>query len=105
MAINSTALRGIPLVLLVATIAFLAAAALGWLPSDSRACRGAAVSFGLIILSGTLIRPVWFWNTRKARRGREFLGDGPYTWLLIALGFVLVYLGLLSDALEGCSVR
>ncbi len=98
-------LRWIPLVLLAAMIALLGAAALGWMPSDSRACRGGAVLFGLAILSGTLIRPAWFWNTRKARRGRELLGDGRYAFLLIALGLVVVYLGLLSDAFEGCSVR
>ncbi len=64
-----------------------------------------AVLLGLVTLSGTLIRPAWFWNTRKARRGREILGDGPYTSLLIALGIVLVYMGLLGDAFDGCSVR
>jgi len=100
-----SSLRWIPLVLLAATIALLGAAALGWMPSDSRACRGVAALLGLVTLSGTLIRPAWFWNTRKARRGRAFLGDGPYASLLIALGLVLVYLGLLGDVLDGCSVR
>jgi hypothetical protein len=97
-------LRWIPLVLLAATIAFLAAAALGWLPSDSRSCRGVALLFGLVTLSGTLIRPAWFWNSRKARRGRELLGERPYAVVLIGLGLAFVYLAL-GDTLEGCRIR
>lgn len=105
MATSLGSVRWVPLAFLAATIAFLGAAALGWTPSDSRACRGTALLFGLVLLSGALIRPAWFWNTRKARRGRELLGDARYASLLIALGLVALYFGLLGDAFEGCSVR
>jgi hypothetical protein len=98
-------LRWIPVALLAVTLLFLGAAALGWLPTDSRSCRGLVVLFGLFTLSGTLIRPAWFWSSRKARRARAALGDRLYTAILIGLAFVLVYAGLLGSALDKCSIR
>lgn len=97
--------RWIPAALLGATVLFLGAAALGWLPSDSRSCRGTAVLFGLFTLSGTLIRPAWFWSSRKARRARAAFGDRGYAALLSGLALVLVYMGLLGSALDQCSMR
>lgn len=106
MATTSKANLGwIPLGLLAVTLLFLAAAALGWLPPDSKSCRGVAVLFGLFTLSGTLIRPAWFWNSRKARRARAAFGDRLYPAFLSGLALVLVYLGLLSGALDKCSIR
>jgi predicted small integral membrane protein len=97
-------LRGIPLALLVVTLLFLGAAALGWLPSDSRSCRGIAVLFGVFTLSGIMIRPAWFWNSRKARRARAAFGDRLYAALLSALALGLVYMGLVGSALDQCSI-
>ncbi len=97
--------RWIPLALLGLTIAFAAAAALGWLPQDWRSCRSMAVLFGLAILSGTLIRPAWFWNARRARWGRAALGDRLYGALLSGLALVVLYMGLFGTALDGCTVN
>jgi hypothetical protein len=98
-------LRWVPLALLAATFLFLGAAALGWLPSDSGSCRSIVVLFGLFTLSGILIRPAWFWNSRKARRARGAFGDRFYTALLAALAVGLIYMGLLGSALDKCSIR
>lgn len=103
-AISRDGFRWIPLALLAVTLLFLGAAALGWLPSDSRSCRGMVVLFGLFTLSGTMIRPAWFWNSRKARRARAAFGDRIYAALLSALALGLVYMGLLGTALDQCSI-
>jgi hypothetical protein len=62
------------------------------------------VLFGLFTLSGTMIRPAWFWNSRKARRARAAFGDRIYAALLSALALGLVYMGLLGTALDKCSI-
>jgi hypothetical protein len=98
-------LKWIPLVLLALMLLFLGAAALGWLPSDSRSCRGLAVLFGVFTLSAIMIRPAWFWNSRRARRARAALGDRLYTALLSGLALGLVYMGLLGSALDQCSMQ
>jgi hypothetical protein len=98
-------LRWIPAALLVATLLFLGAAALGWVPSDSRSCRGMALLFGLFTLSGIMIRPAWFWNSRRARWGRAALGDRLYAALLSGLAFGLMYMALLGTALDKCNIR
>lgn len=96
-------LRWIPVVLLLSTLLTVGAAALGWLPSDARSCRGPVLLFGLFTLSGLMIRPAWFWNSRRARWGRAALGDRLYTALLSALALGLVYMALLGTALEKCN--
>lgn len=98
-------LRWIPAALLAVIVLFLGAVALGWLPSDSRSCRGTAVLFGLFTLSGILIRPTWFWSSRKARRARAAFGDRGYAALLSGIALVLMYVGLLGSALDQCSMR
>ena len=96
--------RWVPVVLLVVTLLFLGGTALGWLPSDSRFCRGTMLLFGLFTLSGVLIRPAWFWNSRRARWGRAALGDRLYAALLSGLALFLVYIGMHGSALDGCSI-
>jgi hypothetical protein len=98
-------MQRIPLILFGVIIVFLGAAALGWLPADSRTCRGGFVLFGLFALSGTLFRPAWFWNSRKARQGRAILGDRLYGAFLNVLAFFVVYMGLFSDSLDRCTVN
>jgi hypothetical protein len=97
-------MQRIPLILLGLVAAYLVAAALGWFPADSRACRGGFVLFGLFALSGTLLRPAWFWNSRRARWGRAVLGDRIYGVFLNLLAFMLVYMGLFSNSLDRCIV-
>ena len=105
MAISSReGLRWIPVVLLLATFMLLGAAALGWLPSDSRSCRGMVLLFGLFTLSGITIRPAWFWNSGRARWGRAALGDRLYVALLSGLALGLVYMALLGTALDKCNL-
>lgn len=97
-------LQWLPAALLVLTLLFLGSAALGWLPSDSRSCRGMVVLFGLFTLSGTMIRPAWFWNSRRARWGRAALGERVYAALLIGLALILVYMGVAGTALDRCKI-
>lgn len=101
--ISRVSLRWVPLALLGITVASMAALALGWAPWW--ACRGIAVLFGLFTLTATLIQPAWFWDSRRARRWRRALGDRLYASVLLGLGLVLVYMGLVSDALDRCNVR
>lgn len=102
---SSDSLRWIPLAFLAVALLFLGGAALGWLPSGSGSCRGVVLLFGLSLLSGTMIRPDWFWNRRKARRWRAALGDRLYAALLIGLALAMVYAALLGSGLEQCSIR
>jgi hypothetical protein len=97
-------LRWVPAALLVLTLLFLGITALGGLPSDSRFCRGSMLLFGLFALSGVLIRPAWFWNSRRARWGRAALGDRLYAALLSGVALFLVYIGIYGTGLEGCSI-
>jgi hypothetical protein len=97
-------LRWLPLSMLGLIVAFMGAGALGWLASAAWACRGVAILFGLFTLTATLIQPSWFWNSRRARLGRSVLGDRPYASVLLALGLGLVYMGLVSNALNNCSL-
>ena len=78
---------------------------MGWLPYDSRSCRGLALLFGLFTLGGLMIRPAWFWNSRKARRARAAFGDRLYAALLSGLALVLIYMALLGRALDQCVIR
>ena len=103
-AMSRDYLRWVPVVLLLATLLFLGSTALGWLPSDSRSCRGVLLLFGLFTLSGIMIRPAWFWNSRRARWGRAALGDRLYVALLSALALGLVYMALLGSALDRCNL-
>ena len=98
-------LHWIPLAFLAAAIFFLAGAALGWVPSGSGSCRGVALLFALCLLSGTMIRPAWFWDKRKARRARAAFGDRAYAAILIALALGMVYAALIGSALDQCSIR
>jgi len=61
--------------------------------------------FALFTLSGIMIRPAWFWNSRRARWGRAALGDRLYVALLGGLALGLVYMALLGSALDRCSIR
>lgn len=97
-------LRWIPAGLLVLTLLVLGAAALGWLPPDSRSCRGMVALFGVFTLSGIMIRPRWFWNSRRARWGRDALGDRLYAALLSGLAIGLIYMALLGTALDRCTI-
>jgi len=97
-------LRWIPAVLLAVMLLFLGAAAMGWLPSDSRSCRGTALLFALFTLSGIMIRPAWFWNSRRARWGRAAFGDRGYAALLSAIALGLIYMALGGSALDKCSI-
>ena len=98
-------LHWIPLAFLAVAILFLAGAALGWLPSGSGSCRGVMLLFALCLLSGTMIRPTWFWNTRKARRARAAFGDRVYAAILSGLALGLVYMALIGSALDQCNIR
>ena len=98
-------LRWVPLALLGVIIAVVGALFLGWLPSAPWICRGFPALFGLFTLAATLTQPSWFWNSRRARMGRSLLGDRLYASFLLALGLGLVYLGLVSDAMNGCTVE
>ena len=102
---SSEMLRWLPLAFLAVALLFMGGAALGWLPSGSGSCRGVALLFGLCLLSGTLIRPDWFWNRRKTRRWRAALGDRWYAGILIALALGMVYAALIGSGLEQCSLR
>jgi hypothetical protein len=95
----------VPLAFLAVAVLFMGGAALGWLPSGSGSCRGVALLFGLCLLSGTLIRPAWFWNRRKTRRWRAALGDRLYAGILIGLALLLVYAALLGSTLDECRIR
>lgn len=97
-------LNWIPAGLLVLVVLLLGAATLGWLPSDSRSCRGMVALFGLFTLSGIMIRPAWFWNSRRARWGRAALGDRLYVALLSGLALLLLYMGLAGSALDRCTI-
>ncbi len=97
-------LRWIPAVLLTVTLLSLGAAALGWLPPDSRSCRGMVLLFGVFTLSGIMIRPAWFWNSRRAHWGRAALGDRLYAAVLSALALGLVYMALVGSALDKCTI-
>lgn len=103
--ISQSSWRWIPLVLMVLMFAFVGAWALGWLPSGSTSCRSFAVLVGSFILSAALVRPAWFWNSSKARLVRDITGDRPYAGCLIGVALVLLYLGLLSAALDECSIE
>lgn len=96
-------LRWLPLAILAATIGFMASIALGWW-QPWWTCRGVSVLFGLVALTGTLFRPPWFWDSRKARRGRRLMGERGYSRFMLAIGLVLVYLGLVSRMLDRCNV-
>jgi hypothetical protein len=100
--LSQSSWRRIPLALLVLMFVFVGIGALGWLPASSTTCRSFVVLVGSFILSATLIRPGWFWNSGRARFGREIMGDRLYAGCLTGVALVLLYLGLLSAALDGC---
>jgi ABC-type dipeptide/oligopeptide/nickel transport system permease component len=103
-ATSRESLRWIPAVLFAVTLLYLGAAVMGWLPSDFRPCRGMVLLFGVFTLSGIMIRPAWFWNSRRARWGRAALGDRLYAALLSAVALGLIYMALAGRALDKCNV-
>ena len=101
---SAHALRWLPLAVLAAAIAFMGSIALEWW-KPWWGCRGLSVLVGLVALTGTLFRPSWFWNSRRARRGRALLGDGAYSGLMLGIGLLLVYVGLMSRMLDRCNME
>lgn len=96
-------LAWLPLAILGCAVAFMASLAVGWW-QPWWACRGTMVLFGFVAVTGTLLRPAWFWNSPKARRGRWLLGERGYSSFLLAAGLLLIYIGFRSEMLDRCNL-
>lgn len=52
------------------------------------------IGLGLINIILSILKPPFFWSSRKALRVRSFLGDTITMILYIGIGIFLVYIGL-----------
>ncbi len=59
-----------------------------------------AFVIGLFAIWGTIAKPNFFWESRKAQRARSFLGDRGTQILYIGLGLVLIIVGIVTGYLN-----
>jgi uncharacterized membrane protein YedE/YeeE len=52
------------------------------------------IGAGVIILILSIVRPAFFWNTRKALRMRRLIGDSAAMLLYIAISIFIIYIGI-----------
>ena len=51
---------------------------------------------GIFTIWGTLAKPAFFWESRKAERTRRLIGDGPTMILYLVIGGACVLAGALT---------
>lgn len=54
------------------------------------------ILLGLFTIWGTLAKPAFFWESRKAERTRRLIGDGPTMILYLAIGGICTLVGALA---------
>lgn len=52
------------------------------------------ICVGLFAIIATIIKPNFYWNSRKARRFRKFFGDTVTTIIYLAIGSFAIILGI-----------